>query len=423
VRVGKRFEILGRLGGGGMGQVYKARDRELDELIALKVLTDELDGDIAQLERLKREVRVARRIASPHVCRIHDMVEFADGRKGIAMQLIEGKTLFKRLREGAGGDWKKVALWASQIATGLGAAHALGIVHRDLKPENVMIDAQDQAVVLDFGVAFQTEKKGAPVEERLTADGIILGTLLYMAPEQLTAAPLDGRADLYALGLLIAEALSGNVPFSGRSYEEILRERVIQPRPYRLREHVPAAPPALDAVVGRLLAFKREDRPDSAFELADKLREIAVGEVYDAPAGPDTAPASDAMLPPTARTRVGPALGVVGAILGAVVAAALMLDRTATNATPAAPHADRAGLGRATGYPAGRRRARHATRRAAGSERRARRPRDTRCRRHDHGHCGGPRRTNRTERFADAERDQPNASASERAARARRALI
>ena len=334
MRVGKRFEILGRLGGGGMGQVYKARDRELDELIALKVLTDELDGDIAQLERLKREVRVARRIASPHVCRIHDMVEFADGRKGIAMQLIEGKTLFKRLREGAGGDWKKVALWASQIATGLGAAHALGIVHRDLKPENVMIDAQDQAVVLDFGVAFQTEKKGAPIEERLTADGIILGTLLYMAPEQLTAAPLDGRADLYALGLLIAEALSGNVPFSGRSYEEILRERVIQPRPYRLREHVPAAPPALDAVVGRLLAFKREDRPDSAFELADKLREIAVGEVYDAPAGPDTAPASDAMLPPTARTRVGPALGVVGAILGAVVAAALMLDRTATNATP-----------------------------------------------------------------------------------------
>ena len=109
---------------------------------------------------------------------------------------------------------------------------------------------------------------------------------------------------------------------------------MIQPRPYRLREHVPAAPPALDAVVGRLLAFKREDRPDSAFELADKLREIAVGEVYDAPAGPDTAPASDAMLPPTARTRVGPALGVVGAILGAVVAAALMLDRTATNATP-----------------------------------------------------------------------------------------
>lgn len=326
MRVGKRFEILGRLGGGGMGQVYKARDRELDELIALKVLTDELDGDIAQLERLKREVRVARRIASPHVCRIHDMVEFADGRKGIAMQLIEGKTLFKRLREGAGGDWKKVALWASQIATGLGAAHALGIVHRDLKPENVMIDAQEQAVILDFGVAFQTEKKGAPVEERLTADGIILGTLLYMAPEQLTAAPLDGRADLYALGLLIAEALSGNVPFSGRSYEEILRERVIQPRPYRLRDHVPTAPPALDAVVGKLLAFKREDRPDSAFELADKLREIAVGEVYDVPAGPDTAPASDAMLPPAAGPRLGPALGIVGAIVGAVVAAALMLN-------------------------------------------------------------------------------------------------
>ncbi len=328
VRVGGRFEILGRLGGGGMGEVFKARDRELDEVVALKILSHELDGQPAQLERLRREVKLARRISSPRVCRIHDIVELPDGRRAVTMQLVHGRTLLRLLREGAGRDWTRTARWAADIAEGLGAAHALDIVHRDLKPENVMIDGDDRAVILDFGVAFQ---RGKDADERLTAAGIILGTLLYMAPEQLTAAPLDGRADLYALGLVIAEAITGEVPYAGGRYEEMLKNRVISPVPYRLSAEAPGVPAGLDRTVHDLLLADREQRPSSAFYVMSELRALVSGDEPSVmvPAARTSAIRSADVLATAqaapGQVRLGPVIGAVSVLAGLLVGGAIWL--------------------------------------------------------------------------------------------------
>lgn len=350
VRVGKRFEILARLGGGGMGEVFKARDRELDEVVALKILSRELDGDPQQLERLRREVKLARRISSPRVCRIHDIVELPDGSRAVTMQLVPGRTLLRHLKDGAGRDWMRTAKWAADIAEGLGAAHALGIVHRDLKPENVMIDGEDRAVILDFGVAYQRE-----TDERLTAAGIILGTLLYMAPEQLSAAPLDGRADLYALGLVMAEALTGTVPFAGARYEEMLKNRVITPQPYLLRSHRPQVPAALDRMVNDLLAADREKRPGSAFYVMSELRALISGDEPSVmvPVGPTTAPISSRDVVATSTVggaRLGPVIGAVSALAVLLVGGVVWLSEPGPARAPVstAPRASITGPGAAT---------------------------------------------------------------------------
>ena len=255
---GNRFEYRGKLGAGGMGQVYKVRDRELDEIVALKLLSEDDAGGPQAFERMRREVKLARRISSPRVCRIHDIVELADGSRGVSMALIHGKTMGRIIRHGAGRDWKRTARWCADVAEGLAAAHALGIVHRDLKPDNVMIGEDDRAIVLDFGIAYYRGKEG---DEKLTAAGIILGTVMYMAPEQLTNAPLDARCDLYALGLVIAEALTGEVPFAGRNYEQTLKRRVISAQPYKLSKHLPDAPDRLERLLEVLLESDRDKRP------------------------------------------------------------------------------------------------------------------------------------------------------------------
>ena len=267
-----RFEVLGRLGTGGMGEVYRVRDRELDEIVALKRIPPHAEDGLRAVDRLKREVRLARRIASDHVCRIHDLVDLGGGDRGLTMELIEGHTLSDLMRTTLVPDYRRFARWGSDICNGLGAAHSVGVIHRDLKPENVMIrTADDTAVILDFGIARRTIDTEA-TNTRLTQAGIIMGTPLYMAPEQLANQPLDGRADLYGLGLILGELITGEVPLGGPRYPQILERRVVSGELFHVREKDPAIPPALATVIDRLLLPAADDRFSSAKEVEERLR-------------------------------------------------------------------------------------------------------------------------------------------------------
>ena len=256
-----------------MGEVFKARDIELDEIVALKILTPQFGEDQSRLDRLKQEVKLARKISSPGVCRIHDLVELPNGIRGIAMEFIEGQTLGALVDQGLQVDYLRFAKWGADISEGLAAAHKISVIHRDLKPENIMITTDDRAMILDFGVARNHEP--AAKGERLTQEGTILGTIPYMAPEQLSNAPLDPRSDLYSLGLILAELVTGEIPFYGDGYHETLKLRVIDPEIFELGLRDPAAPEAFCAVVNHLLRTALEERPYSAMMVADHFREFS----------------------------------------------------------------------------------------------------------------------------------------------------
>lgn len=276
-----RFEVIGRLGSGAMGQVYKVRDKELDEVVALKRIPPETAGTHQHLERLRREVRLARRIASEHVCRIFDIVDLGEGERGLTMAVVEGDTLSDLMARPMPTDYRRIARWGADIADGLAAAHGLNVVHRDLKPENVMIrHADDRAVVLDFGIARpQDDTDDNP---KLTQAGIIMGTPLYMSPEQLVNGPLDGRSDLYSLGLMLAELVTGEVPLGGRNYTEILDRRVRQTAEYRLSDVAPGAPAALAQIIDGLLTPAAAARLSTATAVKASLQAFAEGEALDA---------------------------------------------------------------------------------------------------------------------------------------------
>ncbi|MCA9556275.1 MAG: serine/threonine protein kinase, partial [Myxococcales bacterium] len=292
---------LGKLGEGAMGEVYKVRDLELDEVVALKRIPRSL-GSEANLERLRREVRLARRIASAHVCRIFDIVDLGEGERGLTMEVIDGMTLAEHLEAGLSVDYQRFARWGAQVADGLAAAHQLNIVHRDLKPENIMIRrADDQALLLDFGIARPPDD--APVDTRLTQAGMIMGTPLYMSPEQLANAPLDARSDLYSLGLILAELITGQVPHQGRTYHEILHLRVRLTDPYLLRDVDPGAPAGLADVVDHLLKQAPADRPEDAEQVKLRLRAWLEGRPSTLPApAPAEAPREAAMTSADAAT-------------------------------------------------------------------------------------------------------------------------
>ncbi len=282
-----RFRILARLGEGGMGEVWKAYDGELDELVALKLVGAEASDQAELQARLRREVRLARKIRSPRVCRVHELLELPDGRRAVSMELLAGRTLSQLAREGLPIDYRRFAGWGADVAEGLDAAHRLGIVHRDLKPDNVMVGADDRAVILDFGVALSSEAP-EPGAARLTQRNVILGTVPYMAPEQLSNLELDGRTDLYALGLILGELITGETPFGAPTYHEVLERRVIHARPYVLRDIDPGAPPALAEVIDALLRPNRDERPADAATVAERLRAVAEGRAV--PTAPATVP-------------------------------------------------------------------------------------------------------------------------------------
>jgi TolB-like protein/Flp pilus assembly protein TadD len=263
-----RYELLGMLGAGGMGTVYRARDRELDEIVALKVLRKELAASPSMLERFRREVKLARRVTHRNVARTFDIGEHG-GDRFLTMEYVEGELLATRLgRSGRLGFQETVAV-ARDVCAGLAAAHAAGVLHRDLKGDNVVIALDGRAVITDFGIA----RAVAEGEATRTAGGFV-GTPAYMAPEQVEGvADLDARADIYALGAMMYELLTGNAPWTGDSVFAIASARLMKPPPDP-RALVPEIPTQLAELVLSLMARRREDRPASADDAAAALARV-----------------------------------------------------------------------------------------------------------------------------------------------------
>lgn len=262
-----RYEMIEELGRGAMGIVYKARDNELEEVVALKILPDNLMRNKEALRRFKQEARSARRLSHPNIVRIHDIGE-EKGQKFISMEFVTGSDLKIRLRK---NDRKPLPMeavlrYSKEIASAMAYAHSIGIVHRDLKPANLMLTQEDVVKVTDFGIAKIMEQTSSDVEA--TQAGAIIGTPLYMSPEQVQGREVDHRADIYSMGVVFYELANGRPPFveGDLSYQHLNAE----PKPLQ------NVPEAYNAVVMKCLAKKREDRWQSMEEIVAVLNRIKV---------------------------------------------------------------------------------------------------------------------------------------------------
>ncbi len=264
--LGERFEVLSELGAGGMGVVYKALDRTLNELVALKMLKGDLWGDPDRLERLKDELKLARKISHPNILRTFDFGE-ADGYPFISMEFVRGVTL-KQLLERSGRLPLSAGLRTSrQLCRGLVAAHSQGILHRDIKPENLIIEPNGNVKLMDFGIARPMQR----MKPATTEPGAIVGTPFYLAPEQLEGLEPDERADLYACGVVLYEIFTGHLPFStqGNIFEIITRK--LQESPTPPREYWDAMPADLERILMRCLARDRDERYVDVSTLLEEL--------------------------------------------------------------------------------------------------------------------------------------------------------
>jgi serine/threonine-protein kinase len=291
VRLGP-YEVLGLIGAGGMGEVYRARDTRLDRTVALKVLPPAFASDPTLRARFEREARAISALEHPHICTLHDVGE-ESGQAFLVMEHLSGETLAERLKKGPLPLPQALEV-AIQIAEALAAAHRHGIVHRDLKPGNVML-TKTGVKLLDFGLARLATHDQQPVVADLTATptesapltgrGTILGTMPYMAPEQLEGHPADARTDLWALGVILYEMVTGRRAFEGRSSASLVAA-ILEREPSPLATLQPLAPPALERLVKRCLAKSPDDRWDTAHDLADELRWIAQAGLAPAATGP-----------------------------------------------------------------------------------------------------------------------------------------
>jgi serine/threonine-protein kinase len=337
-----RYEIVGGLGQGGMGVVYQARDRTLDETVAIKILRPDFAQDPKMAERFKTEIKLARRVHHRNVCAIHDFGE-DQGLLYISMELIEGRDLKQLLREQHGLPPDQAYDISIQVAEGLQAVHDAGIVHRDLKTPNIMLDSAGVARLMDFGVA---KRMG---QGTLTATGHILGTPEYMSPEQAQGHKVDSRSDLYALGVVVWETFTGHVPFRGETPISTILKQIHDAPPLDGPDGL-RLPPALRPVLTRALAKDPADRYQTAREMAEALREARSPSRRQQPIATDalrspTLPldntATEHMAGPRPRPRRWPRLLTVPLV--AIAAGFALLTRsverpqTAATIPPAVP--------------------------------------------------------------------------------------
>lgn len=284
------YELIDRLGEGGMGEVFLARQLSLDREVAVKVVRRELLTEEWFLERLEREARLLARLKNPHLVTVHDFLRLPDGTAAVVMELVEGGNLRDRLRGAPSGLPMDEALAAiRQVASALAAAHDEGVVHRDIKPENILLDVEGRVHVSDFGMALSL----APGAPRLTRTGAAAGTPGYLAPEQFSGATADARVDIFALGVLLYEMLTGRLPLG--SFEP-------------LRTLRPEVPAAVDALVLRALRPDPAARPQTIAEFLALLD----GTISEPPATPQTSPPGGL----SRRTWIGG--GLVAGLTGAV---------------------------------------------------------------------------------------------------------
>jgi serine/threonine-protein kinase len=278
----KRYEILRKLGEGGMAFVYEARDVNTGQSVAIKVLSPKLGKDQSSVERLRREAGLAMRLDHPNACQILRLGETEDGLIYLVMPYLRGELLSDR--EGQQGPMEVdfgVEILV-QCCAGLHHAHQLNIVHRDLKPENIMLvkeaSGRESAVVMDFGLA--KENRASPGVAKLTATGIILGTPEFMSPEQIRGKQLDARSDVYALGIVGFEMFTGKLPFAGRTPQEMMISR-LRGKPTPLCQLRPDFPSNLETVIMKALTTDAGGRYGTAWDFGEALIAAAEGPKQD----------------------------------------------------------------------------------------------------------------------------------------------
>lgn len=275
---GGRYELLDLVGAGGAGTVYRARDVELDEIVALKVLRKELLGSGSILENFRSEVKLARRVTHRNVARMFDIGE-QDGERFLTMEFVEGELLTNKINSGPEGSPRPLPLpivqdILDQVCAGLTAAHAVGIIHRDLKPDNIIIGRDNRVVITDFGIARALKNDSGNQKE-----GEFVGTPEYMSPEQAEGNPVDVRTDIYSLGVVLFELLTGTLPFLGTNPLVTAAARLLRPPPDP-RTKRPGLPDALALVILRAMSRQPQDRYATAADLAR-----AVGEAVQSVTG------------------------------------------------------------------------------------------------------------------------------------------
>jgi serine/threonine protein kinase len=334
-----RYRLEARIAAGGMSTVYRALDETLERQVAVKLMNREVATDSDLLERFRREARAVAQLSHPHIVGVIDAGE-DDGRPYIVLEYVEGETLKERIRRLGRLPIPEAVAYAIEIARALGAAHSRHIVHRDVKPQNVLIDHEGSAKVTDFGIARTLEEEG------LTADGRVLGTTDYVSPEQALGQDVTGQSDLYSLGVVLYEMLTGEVPFKGESQVAVAMKHVRETIPdVQLRR--PEASAALAALVETATAKRLDERYADDAELIADLEDVLAIET--ARAGTATGEVTTVLrtLPSRTRRRVplrvrqpllvtGLALALVAVIAGGVL---FLLNRThhGSGALPQAP--------------------------------------------------------------------------------------
>jgi serine/threonine protein kinase/Tfp pilus assembly protein PilF len=261
-----RYEIIEELGRGGMGRLYRVLDTKINQEVALKILRPEISRDQHTIDRFSNELRLARQIAHKNVCRMYHLGEY-EGTHFIIMEHIQGQDLQSMIKMTKQLSIEAAVSIAKQIGEGLAEAHRLGVIHRDLKPGNVMIDKEGNARILDFGIARSLESRG------MTESGHMIGTPEYMSPEQAQDTGIDQRSDIYSLGIILYEMLTGKVPFTGDIPINITIKH-IEDLPASPKTLAPHIPDNLNHFIMKCLAKNKERRPQNAVELVSELKEI-----------------------------------------------------------------------------------------------------------------------------------------------------
>jgi predicted Ser/Thr protein kinase len=342
-----RYRIIGLLGKGGMGEVYRANDLTLDQPVALKFLPEAMARDAGMLARFHNEVRIARQVSHPNVCRVYDLGE-VNGQPYISMEYIDGEDLGSLLRRIGRLPSDKALEFARRICAGLAAAHDRGVLHRDLKPSNIMIDSKGQVFITDFGLAAVTgELREAQARE---------GTPAYMAPEQLAGTEVTTRSDIYSLGLVLYEMFAGKRPFEAGTLAEMVRLQQ-QSAPASLTTVVKDVDPAVERVIQRCLAADPRQRPASALAVAAAL---PGGDPLAAALAAGETPSPDLVAAAGPVEGIRPMLGLVclGATVAGLVAVMLigprvqLVGRVAMEHPPEVLVEKSRDLARALGYAA-----------------------------------------------------------------------